>query len=195
MRTLRTSTELTGSTAVVAIYQASQSICDVFDKVALLYEGRQIYFGAAEAAKRFFIELGFDCPERQTTADFLTSITSPTERVVRSGFEGRTPRTPDEFARVWLQSADRTKLLEEISEFERAYPVGGPHLDHFKNSRKAQQAKGQRTKSPYTISVPMQVKLCARRGFQRLQGDTSLLITGVFGQVGLAVCKGFILPN
>lgn len=42
VKTLRLSTDITGSTACVAIYQASQSIYDIFDKVVLLYEGRQV---------------------------------------------------------------------------------------------------------------------------------------------------------
>ena len=42
VRTLRLSTDITGSTACVAIYQASQSIYDCFDKVVVLYEGRQV---------------------------------------------------------------------------------------------------------------------------------------------------------
>lgn len=195
VRTLRTSTELGGSTAIVAIYQASQSIYDVFDKVSVLYEGRQIYFGRTDAAKNFFVDLGFQCPERQTTADFLTSITSPAERTVRPGFEGRTPRTPDEFAKVWKESTDRAMLMEEIAQFERDFPIGGPHLEKFRESRKAQQAGGQRTKSPYTISVPMQIRLCVKRGFQRLQGDASLLITGMGGQCVMALIIGSVFYN
>ena len=42
VKTLRLSTDITGSTACVAIYQASQSIYDCFDKVVVLYEGRQV---------------------------------------------------------------------------------------------------------------------------------------------------------
>lgn len=42
VKTLRLSTDITGSTACVAIYQASQSIYDIFDKVVVLYEGRQV---------------------------------------------------------------------------------------------------------------------------------------------------------
>lgn len=125
-----------GATAIVAIYQASQSIYDVFDKVAVLYEGRQIYFGEKNAAKKFFIDLGFDCPARQTTADFLTSITSPAERITRPGFEGRVPYTPDEFAAVWRKSEDRAQLLRDIDEFDRQYPIGGEQLEKFKMSRK-----------------------------------------------------------
>jgi ATP-binding cassette subfamily G (WHITE) protein 2 (PDR) len=136
VKTLRISTEMSGATAIVAIYQASQSIYDVFDKVVVLYEGRQIYFGEKNTAKRFFINMGFDCPSRQTTADFLTSLTSPAERLVRPGFEGRVPHTPDEFAAAWQKSEDRAQLLREIDEFDRQYPIGGEQLEKFKTSRR-----------------------------------------------------------
>ena len=136
VKTLRISTELSGATAIVAIYQASQSIYDVFDKVTVLYEGRQIYFGEKAAAKKYFMDMGFDCPLRQTTADFLTSITSPAERITRSGFELKVPHTPDEFAAAWQESEDRAQLLREIDEFDRQYPIGGEHLEKFKVSRK-----------------------------------------------------------
>jgi ATP-binding cassette, subfamily G (WHITE), member 2, PDR len=109
----------------------------------VLYEGRQIYFGQIEAAKRYFINMGFECPERQTTADFLTSITSPSERTARPGFELSTPNTPDEFAAAWKNSEDRAMLLQEIEEFEHQYPIGGEQYEKFKNSRKATIAKSQ----------------------------------------------------
>lgn len=111
--------------------------------MTVLYEGRQIYFGNIHKAKEFFIDMGFECPARQTTADFLTSITSPMERIVRPGFEDRTPRTPDEFANAWKNSQDRIELLKEIKQFEDDFPIGGRNLDDFRTSRGAQQAKGQ----------------------------------------------------
>ena len=111
--------------------------------MAVLYEGRQIYFGDINAAKTFFINLGFECPLRQTTADFLTSLTNPAERLVRTGFKGKTPSTPDEFAAVWQKSEDRAQLLQQIEEFVREYPIGGPSLNDFKRSRKASQARSQ----------------------------------------------------
>lgn len=143
VKTLRLSTSLAGSTAAVAIYQASQKIYDIFDKVVVLYEGRQIYFGSTTAAKDFFVNLGFHCTERATTGDFLTSLTNPAERVVREGFEGRVPRTPDEFAAVWHKSEDRARLLREIDDFEREFPLGGEQLHKFQHSRKATAAKRQ----------------------------------------------------
>ena len=143
VRTLRISTSLAGSTAAVAIYQASQSIYDIFDKVVVLYEGRQIYFGHTTAAKDFFVNMGFVCAERATTGDFLTSLTNPAERVVREGYEHRVPHTPDEFAAVWQKSEERAQLLHEIDQFDKDYPLGGEQLEKFKSSRKAQQAKRQ----------------------------------------------------
>jgi ATP-binding cassette subfamily G (WHITE) protein 2 (PDR) len=111
--------------------------------VALLYEGRQIYFGDVRSAKEFFVDMGFECSKRQTTADFLTSLTNPAERVVRKGFEGRTPNTPDDFAAVWHKSNDRANLLQQIEDFDREYPINGPSLDAFKDARRALQAKSQ----------------------------------------------------
>lgn len=195
VRTLRLSTEMAGSTAIVAIYQASQSIYDVFDKVAVLYEGRQIYFGHKDAAKKFFVDMGFECPLRQTTADFLTSLTSPAERITRKGFEGKVPYTPDEFAAAWQKSEDRAKLLREIDEFDAEYPIGGAQLTKFTEARKAVQSKGQRVKSPYTLSVIQQVSLCIGRGFQRLRGDMSLFLTGLIGQTGMALIIGSVFYN
>jgi ABC-type multidrug transport system ATPase subunit len=69
------------STKQVNVYmkvsQAQAILIIVFDKVTILYEGRQIYFGRVESAKQYFINQGWQCLERQTTADFLTAVTGP----------------------------------------------------------------------------------------------------------------------
>ncbi|KAJ9255969.1 putative ABC transporter [Paecilomyces variotii] len=194
-KTLRLSTEYAGTTACVAIYQASQSAYDVFDKVAVLYEGRQIYFGRTEEAKEFFTTMGYECPERQTTADFLTSLTSPAERIVKPGYENLVPRTPDEFAAAWKKSDAYAKLMKEIDEYERTYPIGGESYQKFVEARRAQQAKSQRIKSPYTISVYEQVKLCVWRGFLRLKGDASLTLTQLIGNTIMALIIGSVFYN
>ena len=194
-KTLRMSSDLVGTTSNVAIYQSPQSAYDTFDKVLVLYEGRQIYFGRCDEAKRYFVDMGFYCPERQTTPDFLTSMTSAQERVVRSGFENQVPRTPDEFAQRWKASADRAELMKEIEKFEADYPIGGESLEQFKDSRRAQQAKAQRVQSPYTLSYSGQVMLCLERGFQRLRGDPSLTFTQLFGNFIMALIIGSVFYN
>jgi ABC-type multidrug transport system ATPase subunit len=115
----------------------------VFDKVTVLYEGRQIFFGPCNEAKSYFTNMGFECAPRQTTADFLTSLTSPAERLVKPGFESKTPRTAEEFAIVWKSSQEYSGLMSEIDAFDAAYPIGGKSVDDFVASRRAQQAKQQ----------------------------------------------------
>jgi hypothetical protein len=41
--------------------------------------------------------MGFESAPRQTTADFLAFLTSPTERIIKLGYEDKTPRTAAEF--------------------------------------------------------------------------------------------------
>lgn len=165
----------------------------IFDKVVVLYEGRQIYFGKTTEAREYFVNLGFDCPDRQTTADFLTSMTSPQERIVRRGFENKVPRTPDDFARAWRDSAARAALLQEVDSYNQKHALGGQYLEEFKDSRRAQQSKHQRVSSPYTLSYGGQIALCLRRGFWRLKGDPSLTLTQLFGNsiMGLIISSIF----
>jgi ABC-type multidrug transport system permease subunit/ABC-type multidrug transport system ATPase subunit len=194
-KTLRMETEINGTTACVAIYQAPQAAYDLFDKALVLYEGRQIFFGKTTEAKAFFTKMGFVCPDRQTDADFLTSMTSPLERIVAKGFEGRVPRTPDEFHQRWLESPDRAALLAEIDTYEQKYPVGGEHAQKFAESRKLQQAKGQRAKSPYTLSYTQQVKLCLWRGFVRLKADPSITLTQLIANSIMALIISSVFFN
>ncbi|KAK4057054.1 Multidrug resistance protein [Microbotryomycetes sp. JL221] len=194
-KTLRTSTELAGSTAMVAIYQAPQSAYDLFDKVSVLYKGHQIYFGKTTEAKKFFTDMGFHCPDRQTTADFLTSLTSDLERRVEPGFEGKVPQTPEEFERRWKESAEYQQLLRDIDEYNAKYPIGGEAEAAFKESRRAQQSKGQRIKSPYTLSFGKQIKLCVWRGFRRLIRNPEITLTQLFGNFIMALIVSSVFFN
>lgn len=58
----------------VALYQAGESLYELFDKVILIDEGRCLFFGPTNEAASYFKSLGFAQPERWTTADFLTSV-------------------------------------------------------------------------------------------------------------------------
>lgn len=194
-KTLRLQSELFGSTACVSIYQAPQSAYDLFDKAAVLYEGRQIFFGRADEAKQYFVNLGFDCPPRQTTPDFLTSMTSPQERIVRDGFEGKAPRTPDEFATAWKNSEEYKKVQIEIEEYKVAHPLGGPDAEKFRALKRAQQSKSNRANSPYTLDYWQQVRLCLWRGFRRLMGDPSLTISALFGNTVMALIISSVFFN
>ncbi|KAH7156569.1 ABC-2 type transporter-domain-containing protein [Dactylonectria macrodidyma] len=176
-RTLRTQADVIGCTSAVAIYQASQDAYDIFDKVLVLYQGRQIFFGKTSEAQAYFENLGFVCPEQQTTADFLTSMTSHQERIIRPGWESKTPRSPDEFAQAWKNSTHRQRLLTEMDDYLERHPLGGDNYQDFVKSRKMDQSKFQRAKSPFTLSYLEQMKLTLGRSWSMLKADPSVTIT------------------
>ncbi|KAM6506713.1 Multidrug resistance protein [Fusarium solani] len=186
-KTLRLQTELFRTTCAVSIYQAPQAAYDLFDKVAVIYEGRQIFFGPTDTAKQYFIDLGYECAARQTTPDFLTSISSPKERIVRSGFENRAPRTPDEFATAWRMSDQYKALQSEIEHYKIAHPIDGPDAVAFRAHKKAQQAHGQRAKSPFMLSYFQQIRLCLLRAWWRLAGDPSVTVGQLIGNIAMGL--------
>jgi ATP-binding cassette subfamily G (WHITE) protein 2 (PDR) len=193
VESLRLSSDLGGSANAVAIYQASQAIYDLFDKATVLYEGRQIYFGPATAAKAFFEKQGWVSPARQTTGDFMTSLTNPIERKAREGMENKVPRTPEDFERYWRESPEYKALQQEIEDYEREYPVDSHGAsDQLQKQKQFTQAKHVRPKSPYTISIAMQIKLNTKRAYQRIWGDISATLTQICMNIMLALIIGSV---
>jgi len=146
--------------------------------VIVLYEGRQIFFGKVDDAKTYFENLGFVCAKSQTAADFLTSMTSPKERIVRPGFEDVVPQTSSDFAAAWSQSEQRKILAEELANYKQTYPSDASReaVHAFTESRQQQQARSQRKKSPYTLSYVQQIQICLWRGFRLLKGDPAITL-------------------
>ncbi|KAJ9126946.1 ABC multidrug transporter afr2 [Naganishia onofrii] len=192
---LRGTTNILGNTACVAIYQSPQAAYDYFDKVVLIYQGEQCYFGSTKKAKDFFVRMGFECPERQTVPDFLTSLTSPSERIVRTGFENKVPRTPAEFAAAWRASEEYAQLQLQLERYDERFPIGGKSLEAFQISRRAQQSKRLSPKSPYTLSYKAQIALCLRRGFWRLKADPSLTLFQLFANSTMALIVSSVFYN
>jgi ATP-binding cassette subfamily G (WHITE) protein 2 (PDR) len=127
--------------SVVAIYQAPQTAYDVFDKVSVLYDGQQIFFGKTIAAKEYFVRMGWHCPEQQTVPDFLTSLSSPSERRPAAGFESRVPTSAEEFAAAWRASPEYTALQEEVNSFNQRHPIDGPQREQFEQYRRSVKSK------------------------------------------------------
>lgn len=158
---------MAGTAHAVAIYQASQAIYDIFDKVTVLHDGRQIYFGQCSDAVEYFTKMGWHRPPRQTAGDFLTAVTNPQERKVRDGMESRVPRTADEFAEYWMKSPQYATLKEETAQHRTQFPPGGTSEMALKEVKRLRQAKHVRPKSPYVVSIPMQIRFCTIRAYQR----------------------------
>lgn len=171
-------TDISNRTTLVTLYQAGEQIYEVMDKVMVIDAGRCIYQGPANEAKQYFEDLGFKCPERQTTADFLTAVTDPTERQFRPGFEDKAPKTSEELERAFRESDAYKKVLREISEYEAELEASG-YVDakEFEGAVRESKSKTVRKKSPYTVSFIRQVIACTQREFWLTWGDQTTLYT------------------
>ena len=191
-RSLRIMTDISNRTTAVSLYQAGEGIYELMDKVLVVDQGREIYMGPAAEAKQYFIDLGFNCPERQTTADFLTAVTDPVERRFREGFEDRAPKTAEELEKAFRSSPQYQKVLDDIADYER-YLEESNYEDTRRFERAVQEGKSKRVpkKSSYTVSFPRQVLACTKREFWLLFGDMTTLWTKVF----IIIANGFIVGS
>jgi ATP-binding cassette subfamily G (WHITE) protein 2 (SNQ2) len=73
VRALRIATDIGRVTTVVSIYQAGEQLYNLFDKVCVINEGKMAYFGPAKDARQYFIDMGYEPQNRQTTPDFLVA--------------------------------------------------------------------------------------------------------------------------
>lgn len=104
-------------------------------------------------------------------------MTSSTERVIRPGFEGKAPRTPDDFARAWKNSRVRAELTRDVESYVQRHPFNSEHYDNFLASRREDQSESQRPSSPFTLSYWGQFKLTLWRSWLLLIGDPSTTVT------------------
>ncbi|OQE41771.1 hypothetical protein PENCOP_c004G06469 [Penicillium coprophilum] len=118
LRLLKRMSRATGMTNVVTLYQASETMYrECFDRTIVMYDGRMIFSGKMTDAKRYFEDLGFYCSDRQTTPDFLTSITSPAERTIREDYHGPFYLDPSSLAQAFIQSPHFAQLQKELVEY------------------------------------------------------------------------------
>ncbi|KAI0905253.1 ABC-2 type transporter-domain-containing protein [Ustulina deusta] len=191
-KSLRIMTDITNRTTLVTLYQAGEGIYELMDKVLVIDEGREIYSGPADEAKQYFIDLGFECPERQTTADFLTAITDPKERRFRPGFKDKAPKTPEELEKAFRNSQNYQRLLEDVRDYEEhLQQTEYEDTKKFEGAVQAGKSGNVSKKSPYTVSFPRQVLNCTRREFWLIFGDTTTLWTKLF----IIISNGFIVGS
>ena len=174
VQSLRSLTNMAHISTCVALYQAGESLYDLFDKVILIDQGRCLYYGRADSAASYFEGLGFYRPQRWTTADFLTSVTDPHERQVKEGWENRIPRSAEQFEAVFRNSQLFVDNVRDIESCEQ-------EAEAHRQERLAASTKATKEKN-YTLSFWKQVTACTRRQFLVMVGDP-LSLYGKWGGI------------
>lgn len=117
-KSLRILANIFHTTMFVTLYQAGEGIYEQFDKVCLINEGRQVYFGPACEARAYMMGLGYKNMPRQTTADYLTGCTDPNERQFQDGVDPETvPKTAEEMEQAYLESEVCRRMKAEMKAY------------------------------------------------------------------------------
>ncbi|KAH6882879.1 ABC transporter [Alternaria rosae] len=191
-RALRCLTDAMGIATIVTLYQAGNGIYDLFDKVLVLDEGKQVFYGTREQARPFMEEQGFVCSEGANVADFLTGVTVPSERQIRSGFEGF-PRNNIELEQAYQRSSIKAAMVQELS-----YPTSEAAKSNTKSFVEAMaidKSKHLPASSPMTVSFYNQVKACVARQYQILWGDKATFIIKQGSTLFQAIIAGSLFYN
>ncbi|KAG2419095.1 hypothetical protein HFD88_002199 [Aspergillus terreus] len=192
-RLLRQEANENDKTIVATMYQAGNGIYNEFDKILVLADGRTIYYGPRSLARQYFEEMGFVCPKGANIADFLTSVTVLTERVIRPGMEEKVPNTPEEFEARYHASDIHAQMMDDISPPEKLTKEKDDLVMAVASEKRKKHVP--RPQSPYTTSLWRQVAACTVRQFQIMAGDRLSLVIKVVSAILQALVCGSLFYN
>lgn len=191
-RALRYMTTELGLATIVTLYQAGNGIYDLFDKVLVLDEGKQIFYGPRVEARPFMENLGFVCRPGANIGDYLTGLTVPTERLIDPSF--RTfPETADAILQIYEGSVIRKNMEKEYAY--PSSPEAQANTEAFCASVAFEKQKGVKATDPMTVTFPQQVWTCVQRQYQITFGDMASFAIKQMSTLVQALIAGSLFYN
>ncbi|KAI8968505.1 ABC-2 type transporter-domain-containing protein [Mycotypha africana] len=190
VRSLRVMTDILNITTIATLYQASNAVFDLFDKVLVLDEGHCIYYGPTSGAKQYFDDLGFYCPSRKSTPDFLTGLCNPLEREFKAGCEDSAPKHPSEFQARYFESDLYKSMLQDFEDYQASVSQGNK-ASQFADAVHQEHQKRAPKSSPYIASFYQQVKALTIRQHHLQIKDTQAIIS----RYGTIIMQALIMAS
>lgn len=195
VKSLRVQTNIYKTTTFVSLYQASENIYNLFDKVMVIDQGHQVFLGPAKEARAYFEGLGFAPRPRQTTPDYVTGCTDEFERQYAEGHDpSNTPYDAKTLVEAFNKSA-YSKLLEtEMAEYKAGLQHDKGTHDDFQVAVK-ESKRGSSNKSVYQVGFHLQVWALMKRQFiLKIQDKFNLSVSWIRSIV-IALVLGTLYLN
>ncbi|KAK4939048.1 ATP-binding cassette transporter snq2 [Elasticomyces elasticus] len=192
-KSLRIMTNIYKTTTFVSLYQASENIYKQFDKVMVIDQGRQVFFGPAKEARSYFEGLGFLEKPRQTTPDYLTGCTDEFEREYREGRSSEdVPSTPDALVAAFNKSIYSERLRKEMDEYRESIQKDKQIYDDFAAAHREAKRKHTPKDSVYSVSFHQQIWSLMQRQFLIKWQDKFSLVTSWITSIVIAIVTGTV---
>ncbi|KAJ9489538.1 hypothetical protein VN97_g3742 [Penicillium thymicola] len=196
VKSLRILTNIYKTTTFVSLYQASENIYKQFDKVLVIDNGRQVFFGPASEARSYFEGLGFREKPRQTTPDYLTGCTDPFEREFKNGRSAAdVPSTPQALVEAFDKSVYSETLDQEMKSYRDHIQKEKKIYDDFEIANKEAKRKFTSESSVYSIPFHLQTWALMQRQFLLKWQDKFALTVSWVTSVGIAIILGTVWLN
>lgn len=192
-KAIRAMTDVLGLASIVTLYQAGNGIYELFDKVLVLDEGKEVFYGPLKEARPYMESLGFVCRDGANVADYLTGVTVPTERLIRKGYEHTFPRNANALLEEYKKSDIYPKMMAEYDFPET--PQAKEHTETFKESVTHDKHPQLPKSSPLTSSFTTQVKAAIVRQYQILWGDKASFLIKQISSLVQALIAGSLFYN
>ena len=187
-KSLRIMTNIYKTTTFVSLYQASENIYNQFDKVMVIDEGRQVFFGPVREARAYFESLGFKEKPRQTTPDYLTGCTDPFEREYKDGMsETNAPSTADSLVKAFNESRFSTSLSEDMNIYRQQIKNEETAFREFEIAHREAKRRGTSKSSVYATPFYLQVWALMQRQFLIKWQDKFSLVVSWITSITIAI--------
>ncbi|KAK4126834.1 hypothetical protein N657DRAFT_566035 [Parathielavia appendiculata] len=196
IKSLRVQTDLYKTSTFVSLYQASENIYNLFDKVMVIDEGRQVYFGPASQARAYFEGLGFLPRPRQTTPDYVTGCTDAYERKYQEGRSAENaPHSPATLEAAFKESKFCRDLDEEMAQYKKSLSEEADKYEDFRVAVSEQKRRGASEKSAYSVGFQTQVWALMKRQFLLKKQDVLALVLSWLRNIIIAIVLGTLYLN
>lgn len=190
-KSIRIMTDVFRTTTFVSLYQAGEGIWEQFDKVMVIDNGRQIYYGPRSEARQYFINLGFRDLRRQTSADYVTGCTDENERQFADGRDAEnTPSTPEKLEEAYRASPIYAKMVAERDAYAADQAAQEKQRNELARAIAEDRRRGVPKNSVYTVSFPTQVLAITKRQVALKLQDRTALIVNFVTAVIIAIITG-----
>ena len=195
-KSLRIMTNIYKTTTFVSLYQASENIYNQFDKVMVVDEGRQVFFGPAKEARAYFEGLGFKEKPRQTTPDYLTGCTDEFEREYASGkSEANAPHDADSLAKAFGESRFASDLTQEMATYRQEIESEKQAFEDFEIAHRQGKQRYTPKSSVYAAPFYLQVWALIQRQFLIKWQDKFSLVVSWITAIVIAIVLGTVWLN
>ncbi len=196
-KSMRVLTDTLDSTTFISLYQASEAIWELFDRVLVIDNGRCVYYGPRTEARQYFMNLGFQDRPRSTSADWITGCTDKYERIFQEGRdESNVPCDAESLEQAYKDSSIYEKEMADKEAFDtKVQGEEKARAEEFKLAVREQKHKGVRHRSQYTVPYHQQVYALWLRQMQMILSDRFDIFMSYFTSITLGLLLGGIFFN